>query len=227
MGQIASIYGLDIETDTSCDGLDPSIASIKAIALSGQNFDLLFDGDEHNLLVSLDDHLSGLAPGVIATWNGGTFDLPFIADRAELLGINLGLRLRSDRSRSLRRSPLPGHGGAYQAGWHDHGHLDTYCLYGHPAIHPRRSLRSLGRFVGLGDNAAPLACDLGNEALHACAPSDARLARVLAERRWQSASRMLDRVPHDEAETVRVAANRATRRDSYEMVTVSTIAATT
>ena len=35
--------------------------------------------------------------------------------------------------------------------------------------------------------------DLSNEALHAYAASDARLARVLAERRWPSAARFVDR----------------------------------
>jgi hypothetical protein len=38
--------------------------------------------------------------------------------------------------------------------------------------------------------------DLSREALHAYAASDARLARVLTERRWSTASRFVDRV-HD------------------------------
>jgi hypothetical protein len=40
--------------------------------------------------------------------------------------------------------------------------------------------------------------DLSNEALHAYAASDARLARILTERRWGTASRFIDRVaPHE------------------------------
>ena len=38
--------------------------------------------------------------------------------------------------------------------------------------------------------------DLSREALHAYAASDARLARVLAERRWATAARRVDQLPH-------------------------------
>jgi hypothetical protein len=44
--------------------------------------------------------------------------------------------------------------------------------------------------------------DLSQEALHAYASSDARLARVLAERRWASARRNIDRTPVDLASPV-------------------------
>ncbi|HRW38496.1 MAG: hypothetical protein KDB04_01160 [Acidimicrobiales bacterium] len=214
MGHQAHIYGLDIETDLSTDGLDPAVASVRAVALSGRTFDELFVGDEADLLRAVDDRLATLPPGVLATWNGSAFDLPFLADRARILGVDLGLHLRLDRGLTLHRAPLPGHAGAYRAGWHDHGHLDTYRLFGEPATAAQRlSLRSIGRFVGLGG--APVVRnrphDLGNEALHACAPSDARLARVLAERRWPAAARMIDRVERGEAEPVAVAAGRLAR----------------
>ena len=58
------------------------------------------------------------------------------------------------------------------------------------------SLKSIARLVGL----SPVEVDRGrihdlsNEALHAYASSDARLARVLTERRWPSASRFVDRL---------------------------------
>ena len=58
------------------------------------------------------------------------------------------------------------------------------------------SLKSIARLVGL----APIEVDrsrihdLTNEALHAYASSDARLARQLTERRWGSAARFVDRV---------------------------------
>jgi hypothetical protein len=216
MGHQAAIYGLDIETDVSTDGLDPAVASVRAVALSGRTFDDLFIGDEAEILVALDERLAALPAGVLATWNGSAFDLPFLADRARILGVDLGLKLRLDRSLTLHRAPLPGHAGAYRAGWHDHGHLDAFRIYGPPATAAQRlSLRSLGRFVGLGADdpcrTRARVHDLGNEALHACAPSDARLARVLAERRWPAAARMIDRVPWDEAEPVAVAAGRLAR----------------
>lgn len=214
MGHQAQIYGLDIETDVSTDGLDPAVASVRAIALSGRTFDDLFVGDEADLLRQLDDRLGALPLGVIATWNGSAFDLPFLADRARILGVELGLRLRLDRGLTLHRAPLPGHAGAYRASWYDHGHLDTFRIYGAPATAAQRlSLRSIGRLVGIGapSTARTRTHDLGNEALHACAPSDARLARVLAERRWPAAARMIDRVQWDEAEPVAVAATRLAR----------------
>ena len=99
----------------------------------------------------------------------------------------------------MRRAPLPGHRGAYRASWFEHGHLDAYRLYRGdvgPALRISCSLKSIARFVGL----VPIEVDrtkihdLSNEALHAYAASDARLARILTERRWGTASRFIDRV---------------------------------
>ena len=216
MGQLATIYGLDIETDNTEDGLDPAVASVRAVALSGRTFDELYVGDEVDLLRALDARLAGLPTGVVATWNGSAFDLPFLADRARILGIDLGLKLCLDRRLTLHRAPLPGHAGAYRASWHDHGHLDTFRIYGNAdGAAQRLSLRSLGRLVGIGSQDVHPARTqtLSNEALHACAPSDARLARVLAERRWPAAARMIDRVEWTEAEPVAVAAQRLARQD--------------
>jgi hypothetical protein len=58
------------------------------------------------------------------------------------------------------------------------------------------SLKSIARLVGLAPVEVDRARihDLSHEALHAYAASDARLARVLAERRWGSASRFVDRL---------------------------------
>src|SRR3546814_13231573 len=69
------IYGLDIETDTSVDGLDPNVSRIVAAALSTGGVDELFDGPEDELLAGLDERLAELPPGVLATWNGSAFDL--------------------------------------------------------------------------------------------------------------------------------------------------------
>jgi hypothetical protein len=217
MGQhAAAIYGLDIETDNTEDGLDPAVASVRAVALSGATFDELYVGEEHEILQALDARLAGLTPGVVATWNGSAFDLPFLADRARILGVDLGLKLCLDRRLTLHRSPLPGHAGAYRASWYDHGHLDTFRIYGSSQSAAQRlSLRSLRRLVGFGaESVHPARTQtLSNEALHACAPSDARLARILAERRWPAAARMIDRVEWTEAQPVAVAAARLARLD--------------
>src|SRR3546814_312720 len=70
------IYGLDIETDTSVDGLDPNVSRIVAAALSTCGVDELFDGPEGELLAGLDERLAEWPPGVLAPWNGSAFDLP-------------------------------------------------------------------------------------------------------------------------------------------------------
>ncbi len=198
MRQVPNVYGLDIETDTSVDGLDPEVARIVTVAVSHPGGEEVFTGSEAELLARLDAELDDLPAGVIATWNGAAFDLPFIADRATLLGVQLGLRLRFDSRLPMRHAPLPGHRGAYRAKWHGHGHIDAYRLYKGdvgPALRVSCSLKSIARMVGL----APVEVDrehihdLSAEALHAYAASDARLARVLTERRWPTASRFVDR----------------------------------
>ena len=172
-----AVYGLDIETDTTENGLDPRVAAVVTVALAGPGYEEVFTGPEAQLLIDVDERIGQLEPGVLATWNGAAFDLPFLADRARLWGIQLGLQLRLDRAIRLQHAPLPGHAGAYRAAWHQHCHVDAYHLY---------------------RDDAP---DLSTEAQHAYASSDARLARVLTERRWASASRYVDRLParHDVA----------------------------
>jgi DNA polymerase elongation subunit (family B) len=170
------------------------------VALSHEAYDEVFSGDETSILLHLDHRLAELAPGVIATWNGAAFDLPFLADRASLLGLPLGLRLQHDPRIRMQHQPLPGHPGAYRASWHHHGHIDAYRLYRGdvgPALRVSCSLKSIARLVGL----VPLQVDrtrihdLSHEVLHAYAASDARLARVLTERRWGTAARFADRLP--------------------------------
>ena len=208
-----AVYGLDIETDTTENGLDPRVAAVVTVALAGPGYEEVFTGPEPKLLLDLDEHIRQLEPGVLATWNGAAFDLPFLSDRAALHGLPLGLWLQHDASITMRRAPLPGHRGAYRASWYDHGHLDAYRLYRGdvgPALRISCSLKSIARFVGL----VPVEVDrtrihdLSNEALHAYAASDARLARILTERRWGTASRFVDRVAPEDAEPAAVLSRR-------------------
>lgn len=222
MARRTPVYGLDIETDTTVDGLDPGVARILTVALSSDEVDEIFTGPEPQLLAELDVRLADIEPGVLCTWNGGAFDLPFIADRAALHGVPLGLRLELDPSILVRGRALPGHRGAYRGSWHHHAHLDAYRVYRSDvgaALRISCGLKSIARFVGL----VPVEVDrtrihqLDQEALHAYASSDARLARVLAERRWPSARRSIDREPSELAPPVdhtrRVAALRAAGAD--------------
>ncbi len=211
--QQPQIYGLDIETDTARGGFDPAVTPLLRVALSGRSFDEVFVGDEATLLGALDARLRALEPGILATWNGATFDLPFIADRARLAGVELDLHLCPDRALTRGRTTLPGHAGAYRASWGGHAHLDTFRLYGDHGPSPWTSLRTIGRLLGLGSaGPADRTHDLANEALHAHAASDARLARVLAQRRWAVAVRLVDRLADDEARPVTVAAERLARQ---------------
>jgi len=194
-----AVYGLDIETHTTINGLDPAVARVLTVALASPGFEETFVGEEHELLAELDERIRQLEPGVIATWNGAAFDLPFLADRAARWGIRLGLLVRHDPSIAMSYEPLPGHPGAYRAAWYAHGHVDAYRLYRGdvgPALRVSCSLKSIARLVGL----VPVEVDrtrvhdLSREALHAYAASDARLARVLTERRWATAARSIDRL---------------------------------
>ena len=76
------LYGLDIETDTTVDGLDPSRAASVAVGLATPEGDEVFLGDESGILARLDRRLAQLPAGVVVTWNGSSFDLPFLAARA-------------------------------------------------------------------------------------------------------------------------------------------------
>lgn len=193
-----AIYGLDIETDTTVDGLDPRVARIVAVAVAGPDGSRVFDDtDEALLLDRLDWHLASLEPGVIATWNGASFDLPFLADRARTAGVPLGLRLTLDPSIPGRREPLPGHTGAYRGSWHGHAHLDAYQLFRAdvvPAVGVSGGLKAISRLCGLDPIELP-AADLHlypADQVSAYVASDALRTRELVARRWSTARFAVD-----------------------------------
>ena len=103
------LIGLDIETDTTIDGLNPRQSSVLAVAISGGGIEAVLDGpDERSVLVETDRLLASIGAGVLVTWNGSGFDLPFIATRARILGLSLGLITRHDPTIAGRHDPLPG-----------------------------------------------------------------------------------------------------------------------
>ncbi|HZU71479.1 MAG TPA: hypothetical protein VE990_01790, partial [Acidimicrobiales bacterium] len=103
---LTAAYGLDIETDTSRGGLDPRRCRIVAAALATEAYVVVMTGPEKRILANLDDKLARLPDGVLVTWNGSSFDLPFIADRAARLGLRLGLQLRLDPAIVRSHPPL-------------------------------------------------------------------------------------------------------------------------
>ena len=193
------LYGLDIETDTSVDGLDPDNSRIVAVALASSTREWVFQGDEAQLLAELDDVLGALPSGTLVTWNGANFDLPFLARRAAVRSVPLALDLRRDPGIALRCDPLPGETGAYRARWHSHGHLDGYRLY-------RADVGVLGWSCGLKAVARLVGLDLvevdaseihllSEHEIRDYVASDARLARELVARRMPAAATFADRWP--------------------------------
>lgn len=192
------IYGLDIETDTSQDGLDPRRSRVVAAAVSTSTGEIVFtERDESELLRSLDAYLATLPAGVVTTWNGGGFDLPFIATRAARQGLDIGLAVRRDPT-LRRRDPSIVEGGVYLGRWHRHAHLDGYRLYRNDVgrqLGLSCGLKSVARLVGFPavevDSSA--IHGLSSEVLAAYVASDARLARALVCRRLPAARRAVDR----------------------------------
>lgn len=192
-------YGLDIETDTTVNGLDPAVAAVVAIALTGDEIELVFDGDEPTIIHQLDQVLADLPPGVLVTWNGGGFDLPYLQDRATRLGLSVGLELQLDPGIGGRHEPLPGHDGAYRARWHHHRHIDGYQLFRADVgatLHLPCGLKPLARLVGLPvvEVDRTRIHELTEDQRRAYVASDAHLARALVSRRanWVAA---IDQVP--------------------------------
>lgn len=192
------VYGLDIETDTHVDGLDPAVAAVIAVAVADDHGVAVFTGAEPDLLVALDDHLCGCPPGIIATWNGCAFDLPFLAARAARHGIELALRLELDPLIVRHHPPLPGQDGAFRARWHHHAHLDGYLLY-------RNDVARLGFSCGLKTVARLAGVDIievDTAQLHLLSAAtvgryvacDADAARRLVTRRLPAAMGAIDRV---------------------------------
>lgn len=90
------IFALDIETDTDgVNGLDPRESRITELAVATADESVVFaDDSEAKLLYDANKYIQALQPGLIVTWNGAFFDLPFISDRVR--------KLRTDQHRTLK-----------------------------------------------------------------------------------------------------------------------------
>lgn len=194
------VFGLDIETDTRCNGLDPRVAAIVAVAVSSTEGDVVFEGPEAEIIARVDTHLATLEPGVIATWNGAGFDLPFLAYRAQQCGVPIGLHIEADPHLRLRDHHLPGVTSGCRAAWNGHGHLDAYRLYRADAVRTLAiggRLKTIARACGLAPIEVDASCvhHLSGRELARYVASDARCTRLLVERRWPTAMRAVDRLP--------------------------------
>lgn len=176
-----TLYGLELVvdmqnspqmTESGTTMLDPKSAVITAAGVSTPDGDVLHRGSESDILRRLDEHFAALRPGIIATWNGSTLDLPLLEARASTLRVNVGLRVQPDRRQNLRlvgtsdvgaRRPLVG-------AWHRQRHLDLNWL-------------GTNRDNPNGPSAIQDPC------------RDALAARTAANQRWKRALRHLERMP--------------------------------
>ena len=125
-------YSLDIETDTSGGfGLDPRFGGVASVALWSADEAVVFDSTcEASMLADLAAWLTNpyREAGVIATWNGAAFDMPFLKTRADMLGVDTLstiLRLELSDLRPIKYEPIGGHDGAYLIGVGRHDHVDV------------------------------------------------------------------------------------------------------
>lgn len=131
---------LDIETDTNATpvdpavpaGLDPRAAAVISAAVwdTRDGSASYFDGDEASVLTRLEERLADAGDGVLVTWNGANFDLPYLAHRYDLHGVATTLRLVEADNRAPKYDALPGkHANGYWAAWADLTHLDIAFAY--------------------------------------------------------------------------------------------------
>lgn len=205
------VYALDIESDTTINGLDPRVAAITSIALADAEETAVFTGEEREILLDTQAWLSDRPAGLLTTWNGAVFDLPFISDRAittgllaresgGIVGDHFGLVIEPDAGLVPKYEPTPGHEGGYRGWWYrvgapgaavrtgcdPHVHLDVCFAYRRWAAEQgvSWSLKPVAKALGF----TPVEVDrermheLTDEELRAYNASDAVITRALALR---------------------------------------------
>lgn len=109
------IYGLDIETDNSSgNGLNPAMSTVHSIALVGDDGSAYFGRAAKTMLGEeelLDQFRTALAylpeDAIIATWNGGAFDFPFLTVRMEANFLTVPWKLEHREDRTPKYEPTP------------------------------------------------------------------------------------------------------------------------
>lgn len=179
------VYGFDLCTDTTTSIIDPEVHRITKVGLSTPSGEEVYQGEEGEILHLVDHRLAALPPGVLVSWQGSILDFPLFAARARAVGLECGLRLRPDH-RPAPDSVLADLDHPWCCDWYSHRHLELRRVYdaSNRWWNPMRSKLDPETMI-------PPADDLASRD-----PSrDARLARVLAERRWQQARKFIDRMP--------------------------------
>lgn len=100
------LYALDIETT----GLSWSTDRITSVAIYGDGVALVVeDANEARLICQVRDFLANLEPGVIVTWNGATFDWPFLAGRSTVAKLSDWLHLSRNEAIVPKYAPQVGY----------------------------------------------------------------------------------------------------------------------
>lgn len=148
------LYAFDIETTS----LTWDTGQVTTVAVcSAEHAFVLEDADEIRLLRALRSHLASLPEGIVVTWNGAVFDGPFLAGRADALGIERPCMLFSDRSIAPKYEPQPGfpshgmHPIFDAAGIGLHHHVDVAYLWRERAEADgiRWALKPVARHLGI------------------------------------------------------------------------------
>ena len=201
--EIVHVYGLDIETDTSINGLDPRVARVTSIAIWSPDAQrCLVAQEERELLIAFGQLLLDCPPGIVVGWNSSCFDLPFLATRAERCGVELPIRLVADPGIQPKYGFTPPHDSGYRTEIAHHQHADIAYAY-----------KAEARRLGVAWSLKPVAKALGIEVvevdrervhelsiaeLNAYNLSDARATYLLAQRLdwqiavWLDAPRLLE-----------------------------------
>lgn len=157
------LYAIDIETDTrDGDGLDPMNPStrITSVAVCTGNYEsselegvIVFDDPcEERLLRTLNGWLNDprSEPGVLVTWNGANFDLPFLMIRAQMCAVGINLTGKASIARPSKYPPHPSTGPGRVVMWGPHDHADIMYAYQDPALNAGSwRLKSTARAHGL------------------------------------------------------------------------------
>jgi DNA polymerase elongation subunit (family B) len=190
------LYALDIETDTTIDGRDPSVAAVIAVSIADAEGPLaVLTGPEPMVLRATIAALDALEPGIVATWNGAGFDIPFIQERCDLLGIPTGWTV-TPTDRPSKYPPIGERSGRYSCVLGRHNHADiawgwqAYCAHNSVTW----SLKPLAHSLGIEAIEADRehAAELLRDELFAYVASDAHVTAVLAQRLGEAIGDHLD-----------------------------------
>jgi DNA polymerase elongation subunit (family B) len=130
MAMSYSMVALDIETDTTVDGLDPQVSEVVSVGLWTPELETVIEGgNEVERLERLGSVLSDLEQSIVVGWNSAVFDFPFLATRSEMCGVDLDLVMVADASIVPKYCFTPPHTSGYRVQIGKHRHADIAYAY--------------------------------------------------------------------------------------------------